>query len=173
MYFFSNQHLFFSKLILFFIFLTTLIYNNSSNSHDYYFGKLTIDHPYIFETMPGAKVAAGYMIITNKGKKSDFLVGGETAFANKMEFHQMKMVDGIMRMKSLENGIEIPAGESVKLEPKGYHIMFMGINSKLIKNSKEKVLLNFKNTGKIIVEFNIESMDHKNNTEEMNHTKHE
>ena len=164
---------FLNNLIKFCVVLTCFIYNISSFSHDYYFGELTIGHPYIFETMPGSKVAAGYLTITNTDVKSEFLVGGETTFSNKMEIHRMEMEEGIMKMKSLKNGLEIPPKKSIKLEPKNYHIMFMGLNKKLIKNTKEKVLLVFKKTGEIIVDFNIESMADKNKKNKLKHSSHD
>ena len=142
-------------LITFFNFLIF----NSSFSHDYYFGKLTIDHPYIIETLPNAKVAAGYLTITNRGKKSEFLVQAKTSFSSYTEFHKMIMEDNVMKMTKLDKALEILPGKTLKLKPKGLHIMFVGLNKKLKKDNKEKVLLVFQHTGKIIVDFNIESMD--------------
>ena len=76
-------------------------------------------------------------------------------------------------MKSLKNGLEIPPKKSIKLEPNNYHIMFMDLNKKLIKNTKEKVLLVFKKTGEIIVDFNIESMADMNNKNKLKHSSHD
>ena len=64
-------------------------------------------------------------------------------------------------MIKLENGIEIPPKGTLTLQPKSFHVMFIGLQKQLIKGGKEKVLLNFKKTGEIIVSFNIESIDKK------------
>ena len=149
----------FNNLVGLLIILFNFLVFNSSFSHDYYFGKLTIDHPYIIEPLSGAKVAAGYLKIINRGKKKEILVLAKTSFSSKTEFHQMIMENNVMKMTKLDKGFEILPGETLKLEPKGLHIMFMGLKKKLNKDSKEKVLLLFKNTGEIIVNFNIESID--------------
>ena len=132
--------------------------NNFAFSHDYYLGKLTIDHPYIIETMPGAKVAGGYLKITNRGSSSDYLLGAESLFSKKIELHAMTIENDIMKMNMLKDGIEIPAGEEILLKPGGLHIMFKELNKPLKKGEKEKVVLKFKKNGKIIVKFAIESL---------------
>ena len=48
--------------------------------------------------MPGTKHAAGYMVIKNKGTKSDALVKVETLFSDNVEFHEMAMKYNIMKM---------------------------------------------------------------------------
>ena len=155
-----NLKLFFKKFPFLIIFFITLnIYEASS--HDYYFGKLTIDHPYIIEPLPSSNVAAGYMKITNRGNNKEFLISAKTSFSKNTEFHYMKMENNIMKMIKLENGIEIPPKGTLTLQPKSFHIMFIGLQKQLIKGEKEKVLLNFKKTGEIIVSFNIESIDKK------------
>ena len=41
------------------------------------------------------------------------------------------MVDGVMKMRRLEKGLEISAGKSVELKPGGYHLMFTGLREGL------------------------------------------
>ena len=90
--------------------------NQSAFTHDYYLGKLTIDHPYIINSMPGSKMVAGYLKIINKGYSSDYLVGAESLFSDKIEIHEMSMTNGIMKMRKLPNGLEIPDGKEVILQ---------------------------------------------------------
>ena len=139
--------------------------NNFAFSHDYYLGKLTIDHPYIIETMPGAKVAGGYLKITNRGSSSDYLLGAESLFSKKIELHAMTIENDIMKMNMLKDGIEIPASEEILLKPGGLHIMFKELNKPLKKGEKEKVVLKFKKNGKIILKFAIESLHNRNHNQ--------
>ena len=129
-------------------------------SHDYYLGQLTIDHPYLILPMPGMKSASGYLIIKNKGNKSDFLYEIETLFSEKVELHEMSMDGNIMKMKKINDGIEIPPGKEVILKPGGLHIMFKNLNKNLVVGKKEKAILKFKKTGKIIVNFEIQQKKH-------------
>ena len=51
----------------------------------------------------GAKVAAGYMRITNTGAEPDRLVGGTFAAARRFELHEMSVgTDNVMRMRPLK-----------------------------------------------------------------------
>ena len=102
------------------------------------------------------------MKITNRGNNKEILLSAKTSFSKSTEFHYMKIENNIMKMMKLENGIEIPPKGILILQPKSFHIMFLGLQKQLIKGEKEKVLLNFKKTGEIIVNFDIESID-KNN----------
>ena len=43
----------------------------------------------------------------------------------------MAMTDGVVRMRRLEQGLEIGAGQSVELKPGGHHLMFMGLGQPL------------------------------------------
>ena len=128
--------------------------------HDYYLGQLTIDHPYLVLPMPGMKSASGYLIIKNKGNKSDVLYEIETLFSEKVELHEMSMEGNIMKMKKINDGIEIPPRKEVILKPGGLHIMFKNLNKNLVVGEKEKAILKFKKTGKIIVNFEIQQKKH-------------
>ena len=141
------------SIFLFFISFTL-------NAHDYYLGQLTIDHPYIEKPMPGMETASGYLVLKNKGNKSDFLVSIETLFSEKIELHKMSMVDDVMKMKKIDGGLEIPPGKEIVLKPGGYHIMFKKLNKNLILGEKLKAILKFKNTGKIIVNFEVQEKKH-------------
>ena len=135
--------------------LTVFLFPKYIYSHDYYLGKLTIDHPYMVKPMPGMKSASGYLVIKNKGNQSEYLINLESLFSKNIELHEITMVGDVMKMKKLSNGIEIPSGKEIELKPGGLHVMFKNLNKELLTGSKEKVILYFKNTGKIIVSFEI------------------
>ncbi|MEE9313411.1 MAG: copper chaperone PCu(A)C [Rhizobiaceae bacterium] len=133
--------------------LTTAVYAQSVKV-----GDLTVSNPIARATPPGAKVGGGYITITNNGSAADRLIGGTASFAGKIEIHEMKVADGIMRMKEIEGGLEIPAGETVKLMPGGNHVMFMKLSDALKVDENRKVTLTFKNAGNVDVMFNVKSI---------------
>ena len=49
----------------------------------------------------------------------------------KAEIHSMVHENGVMKMRALPDGIEIPAGGMVKLAPGGLHLMLMGLKQTL------------------------------------------
>lgn len=127
-------------------------------SHDYKVGSLEIDHPWTRATPPSARSGGGYMTITNKGTAPDRLIAARSGASAKVEIHEMKMDGTIMRMRELENGLEIPPGATVALKPGGYHIMFMELKAPLEKGGKVPVTLVFEKAGSVDVEFPIREM---------------
>ena len=63
----------------------------------------------------------------------------------------MRVADGIMTMRRVEDGIELPAGGSITLAPGGYHLMFMGLRDVLTEGTALPVTLMFENAGEIEV----------------------
>ncbi len=129
-----------------------------ANAEEIKIGDLTIEHPAIRATVPNAKVAGGFMIIKNTGKTAERLVGGTATFAGKVEIHEMAVDDGIMKMRKLGEGLEIPAGGSVQLKPGSFHIMFMKLKEQMKAGEKRKAIVEFKNAGKVEVEFDVETI---------------
>lgn len=125
---------------------------------EYTLGDLTITDPYTRTTPPSAPVAGGFMTITNKGDKADTLLGGEVGFAEVVEVHEMPMIDGVMRMRQLENGLEIPPGESVELKPGSYHIMFIKLSEQMKEGDKHAATLRFAQAGEVEVELEVKDI---------------
>ncbi len=132
--------------------------STSALAGDVKIGNLTLENPVIRATVPGAKVAGGYLLITNHGKTADWLIGGSADFAQKIEIHEMAVVNDVMKMRKLAGGLEIPAGGSAQLMPGSYHVMFIGMKEQMKKGEKRKAELEFKNAGKTEVEFDVQSI---------------
>jgi copper(I)-binding protein len=127
-------------------------------AHEYKLGNLEIDHPWSRATPKGAKVAGGYMKITNKGTTADRLIGGSAAFSGRIEIHEMAMENNIMKMRPLADGLEIKPGETVELKPGSFHVMFMDLKEPLKKGERVKGTLTFEKAGKIDVEYAVEDI---------------
>lgn len=133
-----------------------MLLSTSAFAHDYKVGDLHIVHPWSRATPAGAKVAGGFMKITNTGKTADRLIGGSAELANLFEVHEMAMNNGVMQMRALDKGLEIKPGETVELKPGGYHVMFIDIKKPFEEGQKIKGFLTFERAGKVEVEFKIE-----------------
>jgi hypothetical protein len=118
-------------------------------------GALVIEAPWTRATPGGAKVAGGYLKITNTGSTPDRLIGGTFPSAASVEVHEMSMTDGIMRMRRLEKGLEIAPGASVELKSGRYHLMFMGLSKGLEAGGTIKGTLVFEKAGPVEVEYRI------------------
>lgn len=125
-------------------------------AHGFTVGDIEIGHPWSRATLPGAKVAAGYLSLKNNGAEADRLIAVESPIAGKGEIHEMSVTDGVMTMRPLAGGIEIPAGGEVKLEPGSFHIMFMGLKEPAVEGKKFPGTLTFEKAGKVEVEFAVD-----------------
>ena len=135
-----------------------LVLASAALAHDFKAGPLEIDHPWSRATPKGANVAGGYLKITNTGTTPDRLVGGATEVAKRFEIHEMSMDGGVMRMRELKDGLEIPAGKTVELKPGSYHIMMMNLSRPLTKGDRLKGSLTFEKAGKVDIEFTVEAI---------------
>jgi len=127
----------------------------AATAHDYEAGDLKIHHPMAFETAETSKVGAGYLEIVNSGETADRLIEVR-ADIPRIEIHDIEDNDGVVKMVEMENGIEVPAGETVSLEPGGLHIMFMGLEGALVAGTEVPATLVFEQAGEVDVVFMIE-----------------
>lgn len=125
----------------------------SASAHEYSVGALKIEHPWTRATPGGAKVAGGFMKITNTGSAPDRLVGGSSTIAGIFEVHEMSMDGGMMKMRALEKGLEIKPGQTIELKPGSYHVMFIDLKSPIKEGEMIKGELVFEKAGKVAVEF--------------------
>jgi hypothetical protein len=125
-------------------------------AHSYTIGKLAIGHPWTRETGASQKVGAGYLAITNNGKKADRLISASAAGMKEVQLHSVSMEGGVMRMREVKDGIAVPAGETVTFKPGGYHLMFMELTQPFKKGGKIPVTLRFQNAGSVKVQFAVQ-----------------
>lgn len=118
-------------------------------------GQLVIEAPWIRATPAGAKTAAAYLKITNTGSEADRLVGGSVPIAGSVEVHEMSISNGVMRMRRLENGLEIKPGQTVELKPGGNHIMLQELRERISEGKPVKGVLQFEKAGSVEVEYAI------------------
>ncbi|MEQ8346695.1 MAG: copper chaperone PCu(A)C [Sneathiellaceae bacterium] len=113
-------------------------------------GSLEIAAPWIRATPPAARAAGGFLTIRNTGDTADRLTGLASPLGT-VEIHTMDMTDGVMRMRHLPDGLEIPAGETVMLKPGGNHLMFVGLTRAVVQGSDVPVTLMFERAGEVAV----------------------
>jgi copper(I)-binding protein len=98
---------------------------------------------------PGANSAV-YCIIRNDGSEPDRLLGGESPVASAVEIHRSEEVDGVMRMRKLED-LELPAEASVELAPGGLHLMLVGLRRALEPGQEFELTLRFRDAPDLLV----------------------
>jgi copper(I)-binding protein len=113
-------------------------------------GDLIIGDGFARAVGPRAQSGAGYFTVTNEGDEPDILVAAESPAAERVEIHTHVLDEtGVARMVELAEGIEIPAGETVTLEPGGLHVMFMGLTDAWDPEAGIAVTLVFAEAGEV------------------------
>lgn len=105
--------------------------------------EVTVSNGWTREIAPGQSTAAVYLTIANKGVGSDRLVDVESAQGD-ATLHQTSSLDGVARMRPLEDGLEIAPRSTVELKPGGTHIMVTGLKQRPIS----ALTLGFERSGK-------------------------
>jgi len=91
-----------------------------------------IENAWARATAPGQKVAGGFMDLTADADMA--VVGGSSPVSTSLELHIMKMDGGVMEMRQLKE-IALPKGQTVKLEPGGLHIVFIGLKQPITEGA--------------------------------------
>jgi copper(I)-binding protein len=121
-------------------------------------GSLRVDEPWARTSPTMATAGAAYMVIVNDGEADDALLGASVAssVAARVEVHEtvatgsggMGASPGMMEMRPVDR-IDMPAGESVSLEPGGYHIMLLDLAEPLEDGDTFELTLRFEQAGEM------------------------
>ena len=87
-----------------------------------------IDNARVRALIPGQDKTVAYMDVHNRTGSAVTLTGARADTVRAMEIHTTRMDDGVMRMRRLKT-VEIPAGETLRFEPGGRHLMLFGVRS--------------------------------------------
>ncbi|WEX87035.1 copper chaperone PCu(A)C [Sinorhizobium garamanticum] len=112
-------------------------------------GDLEISGGAVKAMLPGAKVGGGGFVVKNTGSVDDRLLAVESPAAGRVELHEMKMENEVMKMRKLEDGVVIPAGATVELKSGGLHLMFMEVKKPFAEGETVPVTLTFEKSGKV------------------------
>jgi len=87
---------------------------------------LQVTQGQVRELIAGRDMTAGYFVLTNHGTESVTLTGVSSTLARSIEMHETTMRDGMMRMRPITT-LTLKAGEQIKFEPGGLHLMIFGV----------------------------------------------
>jgi copper(I)-binding protein len=104
---------------------------------------------------PVSDMAAGFLVITNKGGAADRLTSVDSDVAGSVTVHET--VDGSMREV---DGLDIPANGRLVLESGGNHLMFEELKRKPKEGQKVSVELRFAQSDPVTVEIPVKAATH-------------
>ena len=94
--------------------------------------------------------SAVYLLLRNRGGSAHRLVGAETDAAERVEIHESRLVDDVMRMNEID-GVDVPPGGTVELRPGGIHLMLLGLTRALVDGDEIHLTLQFESLGELSV----------------------
>jgi copper(I)-binding protein len=125
-----------------------------------YAQSVKVNEAWVRGTVQGQNATGAFMELTSKSNAR--LVNASSPAAKTVEVHNMKVEGGVMKMYPVD-GVDLPAGKTVKLAPGGYHVMLMGLNAPLQAGRSIPVKLTFELADKKreTIDLNIEVRDIK------------
>jgi periplasmic copper chaperone A len=88
---------------------------------------LRVDDAYVRLAATPKNPAAAYFMVVG-GSKADRLMDVSSPVVIRTEMHESMSSGGMMSMKPIEGGVEIPAGGAVEFKPGGKHVMMFNVN---------------------------------------------
>jgi hypothetical protein len=93
--------------------------------------------------------AAGYLVITNHGAESDALVSAKSPASMMVEIHETTTdASGMSGMHPIDR-LDIGPGQTVTLEPGGYHLMLMQPSDAIAAGKTIELTLVFEKFGEV------------------------
>jgi periplasmic copper chaperone A len=120
-------------------------------------GTLELRRPWIRPSVKGQAEAGAFLIIDNKGMEQDRLLAADSAVADAIEVQAIRVVDGDICMQTQPQGLALPPGTTIELKPRGYHLLFKGLSTRLEPGVRVKATLAFERAGRVELEFAVET----------------
>lgn len=105
---------------------------------------LSIKQVWISEAPPSVSILAAYLTITNNTDKDISLLSVSSPTFKTIEIHRSVEKNGLASMERLEN-LDIAAGNTISLEPGGYHLMLFDPAKPLKAGDTVQMEFNFTN----------------------------
>ncbi len=117
---------------------------------------VTIDNAVIPQPPAAATVSAAYMSVHNPGDQARQIVSAHSDVAEHVELHTHTHKDGMMQMRQVDE-VALPAGETVRFEPGGLHIMLIGLSSPLEAGQDVAITLTLDNGESVTPTFTVQT----------------
>ena len=98
-------------------------------------GTLRVDEAYFRLPVAGRDVSTAYLQLHNSSDLPQTLAGFASPEVRAIELHQNLQRDGVMQMRRVE-GFVLGVGESLSMQPGGYHLMLFGLSLQLGDDAK-------------------------------------
>ncbi len=115
---------------------------------------LTIQDAYV-RPAPAGGIGGAFLTVVNPSSTPDRLVAARTSVAQSVELHETIDDSGVMKMRPVPGGYEVPAKGKLELKPGGKHLMFVGLGSDLKAGQELEITLTFDKAGDVTIKARI------------------
>lgn len=99
---------------------------------------------------PPTDTAAAYVVFRNHEDEADRLISATSDVTGIVDLHQTQMDGGVMSMPHVD-GMDLPAGGELLMEPGGYHVMLVDLTRELREGDTVAMTFTFERAGTIEV----------------------
>ncbi|MEP5761760.1 MAG: copper chaperone PCu(A)C [Litoreibacter sp.] len=118
---------------------------------------IIIKDAYARASSPAAKAGAAFMTIHNATDHDDHLIAVASGVSQLTQFHTHEDAGGgVLKMREVEGGFMIKAGETLTFSRGGNHVMFLGLNDSLEQDEIVSVTLTFEKAGELVVDIPVD-----------------
>jgi len=120
-------------------------------------GSIEIYRPWARRSLEAPERAGGFFVLTNTGPEPDRLAAATSPAAEKIEIHAIKVTGGDIGMRPRDDGLGLPAGVTLTLQPRGYHLLLLGLRTAPTPGARLPVTLLLEKAGNVDVELLVEA----------------
>lgn len=112
---------------------------------------VTVHDAWVREPMGGRNMTGAFAIVENSGATPRTVVAASSDVSDKVELHEMKNENGMMRMSPVKQ-FDIPARGKLELKPGSFHVMLFDMKKKLADGDRIKLTLTLDDGSKVETE---------------------
>lgn len=110
---------------------------------------VTVENPFARPSPSEGGNGGAFMTIVNAGAAADRLISAQSDASKTVELHETTEEGGVMKMRPVPGGFEVPANSRLELKPGGKHVMLIGLAAPLVAGQTIEITLNFEKSGAI------------------------
>lgn len=102
-------------------------------------------------------VAVGYLTVRNPSHADDRLIAASSPSAEAVELHETVREGDVVHMRHRPDGLQVPAGGTLRLEPAGTHLMLLRPRGPFRVGERVSVTLTFERAGPVAVGLTVQA----------------
>jgi len=118
---------------------------------------VTVRDAWVREPMGGRNVTGAFAVVENAGATPRAIVAAAADVSDKVELHEMKNENGMMRMSPLKK-FDVPAHGTLELKPGSFHVMLFDVKRKLVAGETVRLTLTLDDGSTVSTEAQVRKM---------------